>query len=105
MKNKESQTTPESNWASNPKLEHFTPEGCICAKDISFVVDKGSIDYVNFGGGCEGNHKAIANMIEGMSVDFVIDRFKGITCGSKSTSCVDQLCNALAEHMRKERAN
>jgi len=105
MKNKESKTTLESVYANSPKMQHFTPAEGVCAKEISFVVDKGSIDYVHFGGGCEGNHKAIANMIEGMSVDFVLDRFSGITCGSKSTSCVDQLCNALAQHMKKEQAN
>lgn len=84
-------------------VEHFTPEQGVCTKEIDFVVDNGSIDYVHFAGGCEGNLKAIASMIEGMNVDFVLDRFSGITCGSKSTSCVDQLCHALREHLGKTR--
>lgn len=81
------------------KVEHFTPEDCVCTKEINFAVDNGSIDYVSFEGGCEGNLKAIAAMIEGMNVDFVLDRFSGITCGSKSTSCVDQFCRALRESL------
>lgn len=102
MDNKQLQMAPV-NAASHPSnVNHFVPEKGVCTKEISFVVDKGSIDYVNFGGGCEGNLKAIASMIEGMSVEFVLDRFSGITCGSKTTSCVDQLCNALIKHMEKE---
>ncbi|MEZ7195599.1 TIGR03905 family TSCPD domain-containing protein [Pseudodesulfovibrio karagichevae] len=86
------------------KIEHFIPEEGVCTKEIDFIVDNGSIDYVNFSGGCEGNLKAIAAMIEGMNVDFVLDRFSGITCGSKSTSCVDQFCHALQAYKDKHRA-
>ncbi len=90
--------------APHTKVEHFIPEEGVCTKEINFVVDNGNIDYVSFVGGCEGNLKAIASMIEGMHVDFVLDRFSGITCGSKSTSCVDQLCHALREYMEKEQS-
>ncbi len=90
--------------ATQPKMEHYVPEKGVCTKEINFVVENGSIDYVEFGGGCEGNLKAIASMIEGMHVDFVLDRFSGITCGSKTTSCVDQLCHALREKMAKEQS-
>ena len=103
MENKKSLTAPmRSTQANDSQVQHFIPEKEVCTKNIDFVVNNGSIDYVCFGGGCEGNLKAIASMIEGMSVDFVMDRFSGITCGSKSTSCVDQLCTALAEHMKKK---
>ncbi|OIQ51615.1 TSCPD domain protein [Pseudodesulfovibrio hydrargyri] len=88
------------------KVEHFVPEEGVgvCTKEIDFVVDNGSIDYVNFCGGCEGNLKAIAAMIEGMNVDFVLDRFSGITCGSKSTSCMDQFCHALQAYKAKQQS-
>jgi uncharacterized protein (TIGR03905 family) len=89
---------------ARPKMEHFVPEKGVCTKEIDFVVDNGSLDYVSFAGGCEGNLKAIASMIEGMNVDFVLDRFSGITCGSKSTSCVDQLCHALREYLGKDQS-
>ena len=106
MDNKELHMAPMlSVSAPQSGVQHFVTEKSVCTKEISFVVDNGSIDYVDFGGGCEGNLKAIANMIEGMSVEFVLDRFSGITCGSKSTSCVDQLCHALVEHMEKNPTN
>ncbi|MDD3313495.1 TIGR03905 family TSCPD domain-containing protein [Pseudodesulfovibrio sp.] len=88
--------------AARPRMQHFVPEQGVCAKEIDFVVDNGSIDYVSFVGGCEGNHKAIASMVEGMNVQFVLDRFSGITCGSKSTSCVDQFCHALREYLERQ---
>jgi uncharacterized protein (TIGR03905 family) len=106
MDNKELQMAPAHlTSAPHSNIQHFVTESSVCTKEISFAVDNGSIDYVDFGGGCEGNLKAIANMIEGMSVDFVLDRFSGITCGSKSTSCVDQLCHALTEHMEQKQSN
>lgn len=85
-----------------PRMEQFVPQTDVCTTSINFVVKNGSIEHVDFAGGCEGNLKGIASMIEGMHVDFVMDRFSGITCGEKSTSCVDQLCLALAEHLEKD---
>ena len=102
METKMTQFAPMRAMTATPcELQSFAPEQ-VCTKQINFAVDDGRIDYVDFGGGCEGNLKAISNMIEGMTVDFVVDRFSGITCGSKTTSCVDQLCCALVDHMEKK---
>lgn len=46
-------------------------------------------------GGCNGNLKGIAALVEGMDIDAVIERVEGIRCGMKSTSCPDQLAKAL----------
>ena len=48
-------------------------------------------------GGCNGNLKGIAALVEGMDIDEVITRLEGVTCGPKSTSCPDQLAQALKE--------
>ena len=50
---------------------------------------------VSFLGGCNGNLKGIAALVEGMDIDAVIERVEGIRCGMKSTSCPDQLAKAL----------
>ena len=50
---------------------------------------------VQFIGGCNGNLKGIAALVEGMDVDTVIERVQGVTCGMKKTSCPDQLAQAL----------
>ena len=54
-------------------------------------------------GGCNGNLKALAALTEGMTVDQVCERLKGITCGLKNTSCSDQLAQALAKAQEIEK--
>jgi len=104
MENNEILKAPmSSTFVNNTKVQRFIPEAEVCTKEISFVIEDGNIDFVKFcGANCEGNLNAITSMIEGMSVEFVMDRLSGIRCGSKSTSCVDQLCNAIAEHMKEQ---
>ncbi|WP_394713375.1 TSCPD domain-containing protein [Desulfogranum marinum] len=38
-------------------------------------------------------------MLDGMPVEEVIEKVKGITCGKKSTSCTDQLANILERQL------
>mgnify|MGYP003399313243 CR=1 FL=1 len=66
-----------------------------CAQRILFDVVDGKVHNVQFIGGCNGNLKGIAALIEGMDVDTVIERVQGTTCGMKKTSCPDQLAKAL----------
>jgi uncharacterized protein (TIGR03905 family) len=66
-----------------------------CSQRILFDVEDGKVKNVQFIGGCNGNLKGIASLVEGMSVDEVIARVQGITCGMKRTSCPDQLAQAL----------
>ena len=68
-----------------------------CSRKITFDLEDGIVKNVNFEGGCNGNLKAIASLVEGKEVDEVIDRLNGITCGFKNTSCGDQLAKALEE--------
>lgn len=66
-----------------------------CSQEINFELTDGKVYNVSFLGGCNGNLKGIASLIEGMDVDEVIARVSGIRCGMKSTSCPDQLAKAL----------
>ena len=66
-----------------------------CSQRILFDVEGGKVKNVQFIGGCNGNLKGIAALVEGMDVDSVIERVQGITCGMKKTSCPDQLAQAL----------
>lgn len=72
----------------------FNPQG-VCSKRITFDIQDGKLTNVTFLGGCPGNLAAISSLIEGMDIDTVISRVKGITCGNKPTSCSDQLAQAL----------
>ena len=68
-----------------------------CSQRILFDVEEGKVKNVQFIGGCNGNLKGIAALVEGMNVEDVISRVEGIRCGMKSTSCPDQLAKALKE--------
>ena len=66
-----------------------------CSQQILFDIEDGKVKNVQFIGGCNGNLKGIGSLVEGMDVDEVISRLEGTTCGSKATSCPDQLAQAL----------
>lgn len=68
-----------------------------CSQRIFFEVEDGKVKSVQFFGGCNGNLKGIGALVEGMDIDDVIARIEGIKCGMKSTSCPDQLAQALKE--------
>ena len=73
-----------------------------CSRAIQFEVENNTLKNVNYIGGCHGNLQGIAALVEGMNVDEVISRVKGIRCGMKVTSCPDQLAKAL--ELAKEKA-
>ena len=68
-----------------------------CSQFINFEINDGIVSNVSFQGGCNGNLKGIGRLVEGMKVEEVIARMEGISCGSKATSCPDQLAQALKE--------
>lgn len=80
----------------------FSPKG-VCARRLEFELDGDIVKNVQFMGGCNGNLKALAALTEGMTVDQVCERLKGITCGLKNTSCSDQLAQALAKAQEIEK--
>ena len=67
----------------------------VCSQRIFFEVEGNKVKNVQFVGGCNGNLKGIAALVEGCDIDDVIARVEGTTCGMKSTSCPDQLAQAL----------
>ena len=69
----------------------------VCSRKITFSVEDGKVCKVAFDGGCNGNCKGVAALVEGMDVDEAIRRMEGIKCGMKNTSCPDQLAQALRQ--------
>lgn len=78
----------------------YRPHG-VCSQKIMLDVENGRVKNVKFTGGCHGNLQGIARLVEGMTVEEVIDRLSGIRCGFKQTSCPDQLAQALREVSEK----
>lgn len=72
-----------------------------CSRKITFDLEDGIVKNVNFEGGCNGNLKGIAALVEGKNAEEVIPLISGITCGFKATSCPDQLAHALHEALNQ----
>ena len=70
----------------------------VCSRSIKFDIDNEHIvTNISFEGGCNGNLKGIAALCEGRTAEEIIERCKNIRCGFKTTSCPDQLAQALEE--------
>lgn len=82
---------------------NYRPSG-VCAQQMTFTIEQGMVKNVSFVGGCSGNLQGIAKLVEGMNADEVISKLRGIRCGSKATSCPDQLATALEAVLEKEAA-
>ena len=72
----------------------YQPKG-VCSSAIDIEVQDNIIQSVSFTGGCSGNLQGISSLVKGMNIEDAISRLKGIRCGFKSTSCPDQLAQAL----------
>lgn len=68
-----------------------------CSSRIDFDLNGDVVTNVTFVGGCNGNTKGVASLVEGLTVSQIEERLKGIQCGMRGTSCVDQLALAVRE--------
>lgn len=68
-----------------------------CSQLISLDLEGDRIYNVQFMGGCNGNLKAIPILVDGWTVDEIVGKLAGITCGCRPTSCADQLAHAVLE--------
>lgn len=78
----------------------FRPRG-VCSKEMQIEIEGNILKKLTVIGGCHGNLQGISALAEGMEVDEVIRRLKGICCGMKDTSCPDQLAKALSQLQEK----
>ena len=81
----------------------YTTQG-ICPKLIEFDINDNIVTNIKFTGGCNGNLKMIAKLLEGQTVQYITETLRGNTCGSKFTSCADQLAKAVQNAYDESRA-
>lgn len=74
----------------------YKPRG-VCSQRFTIQVEDGIIQSVTVVGGCEGNLKGLSSLLRGMKVEDAVERLEGIRCGFKSTSCPDQIAQALKQ--------
>lgn len=79
----------------------FRPRG-VCSNEMHMEIEDNILKKLTVIGGCHGNLQGISALAEGMEVDEIIRRLKGIRCGMKDTSCPDQLATALERIKAKE---
>ena len=73
-----------------------------CSRKVLVDIEDGVITDCSFVAGCPGNTMGVATLVKGMTVAEAISRLKGIKCGTKSTSCPDQLAKALEGALENE---
>lgn len=78
------------------RIQYKTQGTCSQLIDVT-ADDNNVIQDVQFYGGCNGNLQGICRLVKGQKIDDIIQRLDGIRCGTKPTSCPDQLCRALEQ--------
>jgi uncharacterized protein (TIGR03905 family) len=73
-----------------------------CSTKINFDIEDGLLHNVVFTGGCNGNLKAISKLVEGKNAMEIAAMLKGNTCGFNTTSCGDQLSQAIEKALAAE---
>lgn len=72
----------------------------VCSKSILLDIKDNVLVDIVFEGGCAGNLIALKHLVEGKTIDEIIDNFEDIPCSNRGTSCPDQLANALKIYKR-----
>ncbi|MEF9967960.1 MAG: TIGR03905 family TSCPD domain-containing protein [Longicatena sp.] len=78
----------------------YKPKG-VCSREMRFEMEGDIIRDVTIVGGCAGNLLGISRIIKDKHIEEVLGAFEGVRCGSKKTSCPDQISIALKEYARK----
>ena len=79
----------------------FAPQG-VCSKLMALKIKDNKILEMETVGGCSGNLKGIGSLVIGMDVNEVVGRLRGLPCGSRPTSCPDQLSVCLKQYIEQK---
>lgn len=75
-----------------------------CSTKITLELDGDTVHNVKFTGGCNGNLQAIPRLVEGLTVEQLEAKVKGISCNGRGTSCADQLAIAARQALEASQA-
>ena len=85
-------------------MRYNYPTEMTCSQLISFDMDDNVVSNIEFLGGCNGNLKAISKLVNGWTVEKIEEYLKGNLCGSRPTSCADQLARAVRKAYDESKA-
>ena len=78
-------------------MEYTRKNKGTCSLMTKLTIEDGIIKEAKLVGGCDGNTKGLVELVKGMKAEEAAERLKGIKCGFRSTSCPDQLSQAITE--------
>ena len=78
----------------------YNPEG-VCSNKLVFEIENDIVKKLKIIGGCPGNTIGVARLVEGKTIDEIIELLKDIPCGMRGTSCPDQVAKALEEYKKE----
>ena len=81
-------------------MTHTRKNKGVCSRTTTVTIEDGIVKSMEVVGGCDGNLSGIASLVRDMPAQQVIDRFKGVKCGMKSTSCPDQIAACIEEALQ-----
>ena len=79
----------------------YVPEG-VCSKLFLIKVKDDVILELEAVGGCSGNLKGIGSLVKGMNIHEVASKLGGLPCGSRPTSCPDQISRAIKAYIAEK---
>ena len=85
-------------------MRYNYPTEMTCSQMISFDLEGNVVTNIEFLGGCNGNLKAISKLVNGWTVEKIEEYLKGNLCGSRPTSCADQLARAVRKAYDESKA-
>ena len=80
----------------------YEPKG-VCSKYFEVELEGDTIQEVRIIGGCDGNLQGITSLLRGSNAREAISRLANIRCGSKTTSCPDQLSKAIDKALKEQK--
>ena len=83
------------------RIFKYKPKG-VCATEMTLVIDNDIIKKVQIVGGCPGNSEGVSRLCVGRNINDVINLLKDVRCGSKISSCPEQLAIALQQYKQSK---
>ena len=77
----------------------------VCAREINFEINDDIITNINFVGGCNGNLKMLAKLLEGKTADEIYMLCYENICGNRNTSCAGELAKGVKEASLNKQPN
>lgn len=81
----------------------YYPQG-VCSRMMELEIEDGIITRLEILGGCNGNLQGITRLLLGRPAEESAELLEGTRCGSRPTSCPDQIARAIRKCLAEQKA-